>query len=74
MTFQEAIKKEKALVRKIAKYREGTWVKFHTGKRTLSGRIIGRFRNIGDTISYDIARNKQTFQSIPERDILEIVK
>ena len=74
MFLQDAIKQEKARVRKLAKYKEGAWVKFRTGKRTLSGRIIGRSRNIGDTISYTIALNKQTFRSIPERDILEKVK
>ena len=52
------------------KYKIGEWVKFCTGKRILRGVIIGWYSNSADAVIYDIARNKQTFRTIYESEII----
>ena len=54
------------------KYKLGQWVKFRTGKRVLHGCIMERFISNANGAIYDIARNKQNFRMIYERNILEV--
>lgn len=55
----------------IPKYKIGQWVKFRTGKRTLSGYIIGWYTNSADAVIYQIERNKQTFRMVYESRVLK---